>query len=678
MPTGQPLFVTFFIFGSSLFVVGLILKLFLYWRGQWNLKALMRGLFSTLFSAQLVKFMKTLVLDGILQRRLFGQDRLRWLMKVLIMVGYPGILIAGHLKADVMPQFEGLSFLSRVFYAPFCDFYFFHDISGPSLSITDALFAISFDLFGAMILAGEFIAIYRRFVAKAMPFKTSPADIVAVNLLGGWFILRFFCEAVSILTYSLPGSVAQYWFVSYGLSKIIAPLGLRWSSINYPLWSLAGLFLGILVGFIPFNKKLWHIVTIPIVMFINLMPKEAFKPGHGKPLLPLSVKDLIALDACVKCGSCVGVCPVYAQTKQLEATMGGVYAHLKSFIGKKFGLPGMLLGGGPEGAEGGLTGYSEYPYLCTLCGRCGIECPAYIDTKELRIALRGFMVKKGQYPDIMGRLAENLDRVHNVLGEPSEDRSMWIEGLAEIPQHRYQKEKADVIYFVGCVASYFPMTKKIPRSFAQILDKAGVDFTLLGGEEWCCGFPLIGAGMREKAEAFMRHNLERVREKGAKSVVFACPSCYHTWTEECQMDKSLRLFHSTQFLKKLIEEGRIRFKETATKVTYHDPCDLGRASGVYDAPREILRAIPGVELVEMEGNREHCNCCGGGGNLEMVNPETSAAMALAKIDEIKATGAATVITSCQQCVRTIQSAARKKKIPVTAMDIVEFVQKNML
>ena len=534
MATGQPLFVTFFMLGSSLFIIGLILKLFLYRQGHWNLKALMHGVFSTLFSAQLVKFIKTLLVDGILQRRLFGQDKLRWLMKVLIMVGYPGILIAGHLKADVMPQFEGFSFLLRIFYAPFCDFYFFHDISGPTLSIVNVLFAISFDLFGAMILVGEFIAIYRRFVVKAMPFKTSLGDILAVNLLGGWFILRFFCEAVSILTYSLPDSVARYWFVSYGLSKIIAPLGLPWSSVNYPLWSLAGLFLGTLVGFIPFNKKLWHIVTIPVVMFTKLMPKEAFKPGHRKPLLPLSVKDFIALDACVKCGSCVDVCPVYAQTKQLDATMGGVYAHLKSFIGKKFGLPGMLLGGEPQEAGDGLAGYSEHSYLCTLCGRCAMECPALIDTKGLRIALRGFMVDQGQYPDNMARLAENLDKVHNVLGEPSEERSAWIDGLAEIPQNRYQKEKADVIYFVGCVASYFPMTKKIPRSFVQILDKAGVDFTLLGGEEWCCGFPLIGAGMKEKAEAFMQHNLERVRKKGAKSVIFACPSCYHTWTEECR------------------------------------------------------------------------------------------------------------------------------------------------
>ena len=121
--------------------------------------------------------------------------------------------------------------------------------------------------------------------------------------------------------------------------------------------------------------------------------------------------------------------------------MGGVYTHLKSFIGKKFGLPGMLLGGGPEGAEGGPNEYSEYPYLCTLCGRCGIVCPAYIDTKELRIALRGFMVKKGQYPDIMARLAENLDRVHNVLGEPSEDRPMWMRDWLKSPRIDTKKKK---------------------------------------------------------------------------------------------------------------------------------------------------------------------------------------------------------------------------------------------
>ena len=288
------------------------------------------------------------------------------------------------------------------------------------------------------------------------------------------------------------------------------------------------------------------------------------------------------------------------------------------------------------------------------------------------------MVEKGSYPQSMDQLAETLGKVHNIIGEPGEDRAAWVQALGDPPKDMFQREKAKVIYFTGCVASYFPMTKKIPQSFVQILDKAGVDFTLLGGEEWCCGFPLIAAGMKKKAEVYMEHNLEKVREKGAESVVFACPSCYHTWIEAAhRAANDLQLFHSTQFLKKIIEEGKITFKEKATKVTYHDPCDLGRASGVYEAPREILRAIPGVELVEMEGNRDQCKCCGGGGNLEMVRPDLSGAMAQAKIEEIKATGADMVITACQQCIRSIQGNARRRKIPMVVMDITEFVLKNM-
>ena len=669
----HPLFAIFFMLGAILFCIGIATRLTLYWRGQWDLWALIKGVFSTLFSFKIVKLVEIMVLDGILQRRLFGQDKLRWLMKVLIMIGYPGILIAGHLKADMMPEFEHFSFLMRIFYAPFCDFYFFRDVTTPSLSTLDALFAISFDLFGAMILTGEFIAIYRRFVAKTVTFKTSAGDIVAVNLLGGWFILRFFCEATSILTYSLPNSVAQFWFVSFGLSKVIGPLGLPWSSINYPLWSVAGLFLGTLVGFIPYNKKLWHIITIPVIMFINLMPHEAFKPGARKADIPLSVKDLISLDSCVKCGSCVSVCPVYAQTQQLETTMGGFYTKLKSFVRKAYGWPMMSLA--PSQAKDVLKEYSEYPYLCTLCGRCSLVCPSFIDTKGTRIATRRFMVEEGQSPPSMDQLAQTLEKVHNIIGEPSEDRGMWVQALPEVPQDMFQKDKAKVVYFTGCVASYFPMTKRIPQAFVQILQKAGVDFTLLGGEEWCCGFPLIAAGMKEKADVAMQHNLQRVREKGAETVVFACPSCYHTWKEECKNE--IELFHSTQFIKKLIEDGRIGFNEKKVKVTYHDPCDLGRASGVYEPPREILKAIPGVELIEMSGNREECKCCGGGGNLEMVRAELSAALAQAKIEEIKATGAEMVITSCQQCVRTIFSNARKRKIPITVMDIIEFVSKNM-
>jgi heterodisulfide reductase subunit D len=674
MTTGHPLFVTFFMLGAIIFFVGLALRLFLYWRGQWDLWALVKGAFTTLFSPKIVKLIEIGFLDGVFQRKLLGQDKLRWLMKVLIMIGYPGIIIAGHLKVEVMHQFEQFPPLVKFFYAPFCDFFYFRDVVSPSLNIYDALFAISFDLFGAMILMGEFIAIYRRFIAKALPFKTSIGDILAVNLLGGWFILRFFCEATSILAYSLPTSVAQFWFVSFGLSKIIAPLGLPWVSLNYPLWSLSGLFLATLVAFIPFNKKLWHIITIPVVMFINLMPKEAFRPGARKARLPLPVRELIALDSCVKCGSCVDVCPIYAQTEQLETTMGGFYANFRSFIRKGYGFPGMLFGSG-KAAEDVPKEYSDHSYLCTLCGRCKGVCPAFIDTGDLRIAARGFMVEKGEYPQVMGQLAENLTEDHNISGEPNEDRLMWVEALGEVPDHMYQKERAKVVYFVGCVASYFPMVQRIPQSFVQILDKAGVDFTILGGEEWCCGFPLIGAGMMEKTKDLMDHNLKKIEALEAEAVVFACPSCYHTWKERYKAD--VELLHATQFIGRLINEGRITFKGLNATVTYHDPCDLGRGSEVYEAPREILRSIPGLKLVELEHNRENCTCCGGGGNLEMVDPKLVGAIAKNKIEEIQRTWAELVITSCQQCVRTISGTARREKINLKVMDIIELVLRAM-
>jgi heterodisulfide reductase subunit D len=659
--------------GAIVFFVGLALRLFLYWRGQWNLSALAKGVLSTLLSAKTAEFIKNILLDGILQRRLFGQDKLRWLMKVLIMIGYPGILLAGHLKVEVMPQFENVPHLLRFFYAPFCDFYFFRDMASSFLPLSDALFAISFDLFGAMILMGEFIAIYRRFLAKVVVFETSVGDILAVNLLGGWFLLRFFCEATSILAYQLPDSVAQYWFVSFGLSKLMVPLGLPWSSLNTPLWSIAGFFLAALVAFIPFNKKLWHIITIPVVMFVNVMPSEAFRPGVRRGSLPLSIKELIALDSCVKCGSCVDLCPVYTQNLQLEITMGGLFTNLRSSIKNAYGFPAMLFG--PSKTKEMPSEKINDAYLCTLCGRCEMVCPASIETRDLRIATREFGVRRGEIPPILNQVSDMLKRVHNILGEPNEDRAMWVEALGEVPKHLYQKERSKIVYFVGCVASYFPMTKRIPQSFVQILDKAGIDFTLLGGEEWCCGFPLIAAGMKENIGTLIDHNVKKVKEKGAEKVVCACPSCFNTWRDKYK--SGLEIFHSTQFIKTLVDEGKINFKEKKTRVTYHDPCDLGRLSNVYEAPREVLRAMPGVELVEMEGNREQCRCCGGGGDLEMVRPDLSAAIAQAKIEEIKATGADTVITACQQCVRTIHGTARKKKIPLVVMDLTEFVLKNM-
>ena len=388
----------------------------------------------------------------------------------------------------------------------------------------------------------------------------------------------------------------------------------------------------------------------------------------------LSAKQLVEIDACTHCGECLLYCPVYLQKKEEEINPRGKIRAMKKFIRSQHGLWAKILG--PRKLDGeSLKKFSEMVYRCTLCGECAFQCPVSIDSKNLWIGLREVLVGLGHYPPVMDGLKRNLLTEHNILGQDNARRIEWVESLEGHPEHKYLKEKADVVYFVGCVGAYFPMVHKIPQSFAKIMDRAGVNFTLLGGEEWCCGFPLIGAGLRDEAEFMKQHNIEKVKEKGARSVVFACPSCHRTWGEEYATD--LTLSHASEFVLDLIRKGKIAFRDETVKVTYHDPCDLGRASGIYEPPREILKAMPGVEVVELADNREHCKCCGGGGDMEIVDPELSAALALEKINQIQATGAKIVITSCQQCVRTIMTAARKKKIPIKAFNITDFVLSHM-
>ncbi len=392
-------------------------------------------------------------------------------------------------------------------------------------------------------------------------------------------------------------------------------------------------------------------------------------------LSKLSPKQILEIDACTRCGECLNYCPVYSQRKEEAINPRGKIQAIKRLIRSQYGLWARILGPRKLDEES-LKKFSEMVYHCTLCGECGLQCPVSIDSRNLWLALKEVLVDLGHYPKNLDLMKNNVLTQHNITGEDNGLRAEWLESLEDLPDHRYQKEKAEVVYFVGCVASYYPMAHKIPQGFVKILNKTGTDFTLLGGTEWCCGFPLIGAGFKKEVHELIRHNIEGVEKRGAHSVIFSCPSCYHTWHEEYK--SNLKLYHSTQFILKLIREGKIHFREgDKVKVTYHDPCDLGRVSGIYQVPREILRSMPGVELIELADHGEGCKCCGGGGLLEMIDPELGGALAKEKIKQIQATGADLVITACQQCIRTIQSTARRMKIPIKVQYITDLVLKRM-
>jgi len=322
-----------------------------------------------------------------------------------------------------------------------------------------------------------------------------------------------------------------------------------------------------------------------------------------------------------------------------------------------------------------LTNFSPTVFRCTLCGNCQEVCPVGIHLKELWLSMRQDLVHSGSYPKKIDMIRENLAESRNVFGEDNEERCEWVEDLDEVPEDGYIKDKAEVVYFIGCVASYFPLAQKIPMALVKVLEASSVDFTLLGEDEWCCGFPMLGAGLKDMFDEFMRHNLEVVRDKCAEKVIFACPSCFQMWRE--YYPREVEIIHATQFLMQLVQEGKVPLKRLDITVTYHDPCDLGRGARVFEEPREVIRSIPGVRLVEMPRNRENCQCCGGGGNLEMIDAKLSSEIAKRKIEEVLSTGADAVVTSCQQCVRTMTTYAKRNKVPIEVLDITQLIHRAL-
>jgi heterodisulfide reductase subunit D len=329
--------------------------------------------------------------------------------------------------------------------------------------------------------------------------------------------------------------------------------------------------------------------------------------------------------------------------------------------------------------EGGLEWSPEIEqsiFSCLGCGACTAACFPKVKTKDLVFRDRECLVNEGLYPEIADRVAKFLEAQHTISDDDNLGRSQWAAMLRELPEGALEKAKAEVIYFVGCVASFFPMAQKIPVNMARIMARADVDFTILGGEEWCCGFPFIGMGRPDKMQTLRRHNVEKIEAVGAKSVVFTCPSCYHIWKHLYQVP-GVELKHATQMLYDLVKDKRIKLKEMNVTVTYHDPCDLGRNSGIFEEPRQVLKCIPGLKLVELAYNRQLSMCCGAGGNVEMVNPELSAKVAEMKLRAIADTQADMVISSCQRCLRTIATQARRDKVNLVVKDLTELVFEAM-
>ena len=387
------------------------------------------------------------------------------------------------------------------------------------------------------------------------------------------------------------------------------------------------------------------------------------------------ISQLIQMEACTNCQECAQVCPAVEASQQGDLSALYRIKGLKEILKGRRGIVSRLFGKGRR-IEDKVKEISPTVFRCTLCGNCQEVCPVGIRLKDIWLSMRQDLVHSEAYPKKIDMIRENLLESRNVFGEDNEDRCEWVEDLDEPPEDGYVRDHAEVVYFTGCVASYFPLAQKIPMALVKVLEAASVDFTLLGEDEWCCGFPMLGAGLMDMFREFMEHNIQAVKDKGASRVMFACPSCYQMWREYYPRD--IEIVHASQYLVELVKEGKVSLNQLDLTVTYHDPCDLGRGAREFEAPRAVIRSIPGVKLVELPRNREECQCCGGGGNLEMIDAKLSAEIAKRKIEEILSTGADAVVTSCQQCVRTMTTYVKRNKIPLEVLDITQLVERALV
>jgi heterodisulfide reductase subunit D len=390
------------------------------------------------------------------------------------------------------------------------------------------------------------------------------------------------------------------------------------------------------------------------------MPVTLTASGEGLLAAVEGLRGGERVVACYQCGTCSGSCPT---APAMDLNPRRILHMLRLGLGERV-----------------LN--SQAIWLCTSCYSCTARCPREIEIGDAMLSLRSLAVNRGlELPPNLVVLRDNVTTQHNISGDDNATRLIWSDNLEESTQAFRDRRQAEVAFYVGCVASFYPMVYGIPQSMVQVMDRAGVDFAALGGEEWCCGYPLYTAGMEGQVADLMAHNVARVQDTGAKTLVTTCPSCHYTWSRLYpRLDTSplgFEVLHASQFLARLLDESQLKLGGFEQVVTYHDPCDLGRKSGIYDAPRRVIEALPGVEFREMDASRENALCCGGGGDVQIVDESVTAAVADRRLGQAQRTGARVVLSACQQCKRTLMAAARRNKVRVRVMDLAELVWRSM-
>ncbi len=360
-----------------------------------------------------------------------------------------------------------------------------------------------------------------------------------------------------------------------------------------------------------------------------------------------------AFKFCYQCGKCDTVCPWNRVRK---------FSMRKLIRETTFGLTEIE---------------NEEIWRCATCGKCQQQCPRDVQQIQQMIAVRRFATGYGVFPEAvkpMRGASAGLAGEGNPFGNPRAKRADWAEGLSV----KTFTEGTEYLYFPGCYLCYDPRLKKVAAATAQVLNKAGVDYGILGEQENCCGESIRKAGDEELFKRLARENIKTWISNGVKKIVVSSPHCYHTFKNEYpEFNVNFEIIHISQLLAQLINEGKLQLsKEYEGKVTYHDPCYLGRHNGVFDEPRDVLKNIPGLDFCELPEIREDSMCCGmGGGRIWMETAKDDRFVNI-RLEQAIEVGAEVLVTACPYCITNFEDSRVVLNVDdkIQIKDITEILQ----
>ena len=540
-------------------------------------------------------------------------------------------------------------------------------------------FSLVLDLAGLVAFAMLLGLLVRRYLVRPKGLETSRDDAIMHGLLFAILITGFVIEGARMAVTELPDRMELALWSPVGLvfAKALAGMGegtLR--TLHQALWWLHFFLVIGFISAIPFTKFRHIFTTAANYFFTDLGPKgtlvtldmesEAAESFGAAKLNDLTWKDIFDTDACTKCKRCQDRCPAHNTDKPLSPM-------------KVINQLGEVACSTPD-ANLIETVSKDALWSCTTCRACQEICPASIEHVNKIVDMRRNMVlMEGEFPgeEVMVAM-DNTEVNGNPLGMAFASRGDWAQAL---PVKRLAEDaEVDILYFVGCYASFDKRNIKVAASFVQLCAAAGIRVGILGKEEKCCGEPMRKLGNEYLYQSMANENIETIKGYGVKKIVTACPHCFNTLTKDYRdLGLAIETEHYTTFLNRLQEEGKLKLKADGFDCTYHDSCYIGRYNDLYREPRALVAAAGG-SIREMERSRAESFCCGAGGGRIMAEEKLGSRISESRAKMAAATGAEVLVSNCPFCLTMFEDGVKGAELEgkLVPRDIAEILLERLI